>query len=223
MTENLMPMEKAEKYGIKTLEPSELLAIILRTGQPGMPITEMTADLMSRNQGKLKVLERRSREELMEIPGIGRVKAFQIEAVLEIMRRYNIEKLGDRVIIRSPEDIFSYMQPEAAPLLVEKIWVLLLDRKHGVIERIQVSSGGTSATVFDLKTILRRVLLVQGVEAVIMVHNHPSGSLKPSPQDDEITRLLFEGCKYLGLRMIDHIIVTQESYYSYADSDRMPS
>ena len=221
--ENLMPMEKAEKYGIKTLEPSELLAIILRTGQPGMPITEMTADLMSRNQGKLKVLERRSREELMEIPGIGRVKAFQIEAVLEIMRRYNIEKLGDRVIIRSPEDIFSYMQPEAAPLLVEKIWVLLLDRKHGVIERIQVSSGGTSATVFDLKTILRRVLLVQGVEAVIMVHNHPSGSLKPSPQDDEITRLLFEGCKYLGLRMIDHIIVTQESYYSYADSDRMPS
>lgn len=218
-----MPMEKAEKYGIKTLEPSELLAIILRTGQPGMPITEMTADLMRRNQGKLKVLERRSREELMEIPGIGRVKAFQIEAVLEIMRRYNIEKLGDRVIIRSPDDIFSYMQPEAAPLLVEKIWVLLLDRKNGVIERIQVSSGGTSATVFDLKTILRRVLLVQGVETVIMVHNHPSGSLKPSPQDDEITRLLFEGCKYLGLRMVDHIIVTQESYYSYADSSRMPS
>lgn len=217
-----MPMEKAEKYGIKALDPSELLAIILRTGQPGMMVTELTADLMARNDGKLKILERRTREELMALPGIGRVKAFQIEAVLEIMRRYNIEKLGDRITIKSANDIFRYMQPEAARLHVEKIWILLLNRYNGVISRKEMSAGGTSATVFDIKTILKEGLLTPGTEGVIMVHNHPSGNLRPSPQDDSITRQLAEGCRYLGFRMLDHVIVTQDGYYSYADEGRLP-
>lgn len=221
MTEELLPMEKAEKYGIKSLEPSELLAIILRTGQPGMPVTELTADLMRRNDGKLKVLERRTRDELMDIRGIGRVKAFQIEAVLEIMRRYNLEKLGDRFTVRSSTDIFSYMQPIAAPLSTESIWLLLLNRKNSVIECKTVSSGGTSATVFDLKNILRQVLITPGIEAVIMVHNHPSGNLRPSPQDDAITRQMTEGCKYIGLKLLDHVIVTQDSFYSYSDEGRL--
>lgn len=221
MQETLLPMEKAEKYGIKSLSPSELLAIILRTGQPGCPITMMTAELMRRNEGKLKVLERRSRDELMSIPGIGRVKAFQIEAVLEIMRRYNMEKLGDRVVIRSSSDIFQFMQPEAGPLNVEKIWILLLNRSNSIIERREVSVGGTAATVFDLKTILRQVIVTPGVEAVIMVHNHPSGNLRPSPQDDNITRLLSDGCNYLGIKMLDHVIVTQDGYYSYSDENRL--
>lgn len=215
-------MEKAEKYGIKSLTPSELLAIILRVGQPGFPVTELTAELMARNENKLKVLERRTRDELMTLPGIGPVKAFQIEAVLEIMRRYNMEKLGDRLVIRSSADIFNYMQPEAAPLSTESIWMLLLNRKNAVLERRVVSSGGTSSTVFDLKNILRQVLITPGVEAVIMVHNHPSGSLLPSPQDDAITRQLMEGCKYLGIKMLDHVIVTQDGYYSYCDQGRLP-
>lgn len=221
MLPSLLPMEKAEKYGIKSLTPSELLAIILRTGQPGLPVTELTADLMKRNEGKLKVLERRTREELMALPGIGRVKAFQIEAVLEIMRRYNMEKLGDRIVIRQSRDIFEYMRHEASPLSTEHIWILLLNRANAVIERRVVSKGGTSAAVFDLKDILRQVLVVPGIEAVVMVHNHPSGSLRPSPQDDDITRRLREGCGYLGIRMLDHVIVTQDSYYSYADEGRL--
>lgn len=219
--EELLPMEKAEKYGMKALVPSELLAIILRTGQKGFPITEMTAELMRLNDNKLKVLERRTREELMETPGIGRVKAFQIEAVLEIMRRYNIEKLGDRVVIRSANDIFRYMQPEAAPLSTENIWILMLNRANAIIECRVVSSGGTSSTVFDLKTILRKVLTTPGVESIVMVHNHPSGNLKPSPQDDAITRQLADGCRYIGIKLLDHIIVTQDAYYSYSDEGRM--
>lgn len=216
-----MPMEKAEKYGFKALSTSELLAIVLRVGQPGFPITEMTSDLMARNEGKLKLLERRTREELMEIPGIGRVKAFQIEAVLEIMRRYNLEKFGDRVNIRTANDIFQFMQPEAAPLHTEHIWILTLNRKNCIIDRRVVSSGGTSATVFDLKSIMKQILLTPGAEGVIMVHNHPSGNLIPSPQDDEITRLLKDGCNYLGFKLLDHVIVTQDSYFSYAESGRL--
>ena len=219
--ERLLPMEKAEKYGIKSLVPSELLAIVLRTGQPGFPITDLTADLMRRNENKLKVLERRTREELMALPGIGRVKAFQIEAVLEIMRRYNMEKLGDRVIIRQAKDIFEYMQPIAAPLTTEKIWVILLNRKNAVLECREVSSGGTTATVFDLKNILRNILIMPGIESVILVHNHPSGNLRPSPQDDAITRQFKEGCNYLDIKMLDHIIVTQDGYFSYSDEGRL--
>lgn len=219
--EIMLPMEKAEKYGFQALSTSELLAIVLRVGQPGIPVTKMTAELMRRNNGKLKVLERRSREELMELPGIGRVKAFQIEAVLEIMRRYNIEKLGDRLVIRGASDIFQFMQPKAAPLAVEHIWIILLNRTNAVIDCLTVSQGGSSATVFDLKTILRSVLLTPGIESVIMVHNHPSGSLKPSPQDDDITRRLTRGCEYLGLRMLDHVIVTQDGFYSYSDEGRL--
>lgn len=219
--ENLLPMEKAEKYGFESLSTSELLAIILRTGQTGIPVTMMTANLMAANDGRLKVLERRSRQELMLTPGIGRVKAFQIEAVLEIMRRYNLETLGDRFTIRSAADIFRYMHPKAAPLSVENIWLLMLNRKNALIECRTISQGGSSATVFDLKTILRNVILTPNIESVAMVHNHPSGSLSPSPQDDQITRQLKDGCQYLGIKMLDHVIVTQDGYYSYNDNNRL--
>lgn len=221
MEERLLPMEKAEKYGIDKLEPYELLAIILRTGQPGFPITEMTNELMRRNENKLKVLERRTREELMTLPGIGKVKAFQIEAVLEIMRRYNIEKLGDRHIIRNSSDIFNCMRHTISHLSTEQIWILGLNRTNAVIDRKMVSSGGTSATVFDLKNILRQILITPGIESIIMVHNHPSGNLRPSSQDDNITQQLKEGCSYIGLRLLDHVIVTQDGFYSYSDENRL--
>lgn len=219
--DQLLPIEKAEKYGIESLDTSELIAIILRTGQPGCPVTRLTANLMADNDGKLKVLERRTRAELMSIPGIGRVKAFQIEAVLEIMRRYNMEKVGDRPQIRSSRDIFDYMRDKAGKHPVEKIWILVLSRTNHILECREMSSGGTAATVFDLKHILRTVLLVPGIEHLIMVHNHPSGSLRPSPQDDAITRQLKEGCNYLGLRMLDHLIITQDGFFSYADEGRL--
>ena len=221
--EILLPMEKAEKYGMKSLSTAELLAIILRIGTRSLPIMELTKELMRVNENKLKALERRTRAELMEIEGIGPVKAFQIEAVLEIMRRYNMEKIGDRIFIKSSADIFQYMQPEAGPLITENIWLIILNRSNAVIERKVISSGGTSATVFDLKHILRQALMTPGIEYVIMVHNHPSGNLRPSPQDDNITRQLHEGCKYIGLRMLDHVIVTQDGYYSYADEGRLTS
>lgn len=221
--EELMPMEKAEKFGMEALVPSELLAIILRTGQQGCSVTELTARLMNLNENKLKVLERRTRNELMQLPGIGRVKAFQIEAVLEIMRRYNRETIGDRPRIKSSRDIFNYMRHIAGKQEIENIWIIVLNRSNSIMECKHVSQGGTSATVFDLKSILRQVLITPGVESIIMVHNHPSGNLRPSPQDDSITRQLNSGCKYLGLRLLDHVIVTQDSFYSYQDEGRLDS
>ena len=106
---------------------------------------------------------------------------------------------------------------------IENIWIIVLNRSNSIMECKHVSQGGTSATVFDLKSILRQVLITPGVESIIMVHNHPSGNLRPSPQDDSITRQLNSGCKYLGLRLLDHVIVTQDSFYSYQDEGRLDS
>lgn len=215
------PQEKAERLGIGALSLAELWAVILRAGQPGMPITDISRILMRENDNKLRILERRSRDDLMRIPGIGRVKALQIEAVLEVMRRYNNEKLGEKVRVTSSDTIADYMRPRASGLNVEKIWILFLSQANDIIGCREMSSGGSTATVFDLKRIVREALLFPGCEAIAMCHNHPSGNTTPSKADDSITSQLVEGCKMLSIRLVDHVIVGPESHYSYYEQDRL--
>lgn len=215
------PQEKAEKYGVKVLTLPELWALILRSGQPGVPITQLTRELMRSNGNKLRTLERRTREELMLIPGIGRVKALQIEAVLEVMRRYEMERFEQKAIIRTAKDIYDYMRAQASGENVEHIWIMTLSRSNMLLNCKMVSTGGTSSTVFDIKTILREIIATPRAERVVMVHNHPSGNLRPSPQDDSITRSIKEGCQYLGLTFMDHVIVAQDGYYSYFEENRL--
>lgn len=215
------PQEKALRLGVEALTLPELWALVLRVGQPGVNITDLTSSMMAQNNGHLKELERRSRKELMQIPGIGEVKALQIEAVLEIMRRYNREKIGERPRIRCAADIFNFIQDDMRHLDHETIWIIFLAHNNGIIEKKKFSQGGSTATVFDLKKILKESLLTPGCHSLIMCHNHPSGSLRPSPADDGITRSLKEGCEFLGLKLLDHLIVTNEGFYSYADSGRL--
>lgn len=214
------PQEKAIRSGVHTLSVSELWAVLLRTGQPGVPITQLTAALMSANDNRIKLLERRTRDELMSIKGIGVVKAVQIECVMELVRRYNREEAGEQCRILSSQDIFRYMCPRIGHLNHEEVWVVFLNNSNVVIGSRSFSIGSATATVFDLKGILREVLL-RSAEGVILCHNHPSGTLKPSMQDDNITRQLKEATVTLGIRMLDHLIVTQYGYYSYLDEGRL--
>lgn len=215
------PQEKAERLGVSALSLSELWAVILRAGQPGMPITQLTQQLMHLNDNKLRNLERRTVDELQLINGIGRVKAIQIAAVLEIMRRYNREKIGEKVRIKDSKVIFEYMKNIASCNSVEKIWILFLSRSNDVIACREMSSGGSTATVFDIKKILREALLISGCEGIVMCHNHPSGNVVPSGPDDNITRMLSEGCRTMSIRFVDHVIIGGDSYYSYHDSGRL--
>lgn len=215
------PQERAEKHGIHVLTLPELWALILRSGQPGVPITELTRELMRVNEGKLRNLERRSRDELMLISGIGRVKALQIEAVLEVMRRYERESFDGNIKIRSADDIYKYIRAESSKLNVEQIWIMVLTQGNQLLQCKSVSAGGTSSTVFDIKTILRDLIAMPRAEKVVMIHNHPSGNLTPSAQDDSITRSMKEGCKYVGLSLVDHLIVTPDAYYSYYQEGRL--
>lgn len=222
MSKEERPRERAIAHGIGSLTTAELLAIILRTGQPGLPITDLCRQLMDDNDNSLLRLERRSRNELMLTKGIGDAKALQIEAMMEVMRRYQHEvhhkELGNQ--IRSSQDIQRRMRPRIANLDHEEVWVLLLNRRNEVIKEFRLTSGSSIASVFDSKMILKRALL-EDAQGIVMCHNHPSGNLLPSPQDDNITRKLSEACKTMDLRFIDHVIVTVSSFYSYADQGRL--
>lgn len=214
------PREKALKYGIESLTSAELFALILRTGVKGRPITDLCRDLMRANDGKILNLERRDRRELEMIDGLGPVKAQQVEAVMEIVRRYRRESLGRRITIRSSKDIYEMMSTEIANLPHEEFWLITLNRGNMVTGTKRCSEGGSRGTVFDVKKILKHCILL-GAEGVIVCHNHPSGNLRPSGPDDAITRKMKEACTAVDIRMLDHLIITTEGYYSYADEGRL--
>lgn len=216
------PRERAEKYGVGVLSVADLWALILRTGIVGKPITELCRDMMRDNDGKLTRLERRSRAELLNIKGMGRLKALQIEAVMELIRRYNSEEPAPNPRVLSSADIFRIMRPRIGNLTHEEIWALLLNRRHECVKCMQMSKGGMSSTVFDVRLLLREALL-ENATSVAICHNHPSGTREPSTQDDQLTRKCKEACATLDIRLIDHVIVTNHNteYYSYSDQGRL--
>ncbi|MCM1377807.1 MAG: DNA repair protein RadC [Clostridium sp.] len=214
------PREKAMAHGCKVLSTAELWAIILRVGVPGTPITQLCRDLMKRVDGKLHELERLDREALLEVKGLGAAKVLQVEAVMELIRRYHLEKIDEKVKITSSKVIYQVMAPRIGNLDHEEIWCIFLNRQNQINEIRQMTSGSSTASIFDIKKAIRHALLTKA-EGVVMCHNHPSGNLQPSPQDDQITRRLVEGCKVFELRMIDHLIVTSSGYYSYFDSGNL--
>lgn len=220
MSADDQPRERVKRFGIGSLSNADLFAIILRTGTRGYPITDLCRDLMRMNDNLFINLERKSREEIMEINGIGELKAMQIEAVMEIVRRYSRERVGERVQILTPKNIYDVMRPEIGNLPHEEIWALFLNHANHVIGKFRASEGGSSASIFDLKKIIRSAILARA-EGVVLCHNHPSGVLNPSPQDDGITRALKKACDALAIRMLDHVIVSTEGFYSYRDNSRI--
>lgn len=220
MDADQQPREKAEKYGIGVLSVPELWAIILRIGTPGYPITELCRDLMRENDGSLHKLERRTKEELCRMRGIGPTKAVEIQAVMELIRKYIHEDIPDDVQIRSSSQIYERLRHKIGNLDHEEIWMLLLNRQNRVIKEVMLTSGTTNSSVFDNKQAIKRAIL-ENAESIILSHNHPSGTLKPSPQDDSLTQSLKEACKYMGIRFLDHVIVTANGFYSYNDSGKI--
>lgn len=224
MAQDERPRERAINHGIGSLTTAELLALILRTGQPGLPITDLCRQLMHDNDNSLLRLERRSRSELTLTKGIGDAKALQIEAMMEVMRRYQqetIDKATRRLDqIKTAKSIHDRMRYRIANLDHEEVWILLLNRRNEVIKEFRLTSGSSIASIFDTKMIIKRALL-EDAQGLVMCHNHPSGTLRPSPQDDDITRKLAEACKAMDLRLLDHVIITVGGYYSYNEEGRI--
>lgn len=224
MAKDERPRERAINHGIDSLTTAELLALILRTGQPGLPITDLCRQLMDDNDNSLLRLERRSRSELTLTKGIGDAKALQIEAMMEVMRRYQKEIIDKATLrldqIQTAKCIHDRMRYRISNLDHEEVWILLLNRRNEVIKEFRLTSGSSIASVFDTKMIIKRALL-EDAQGLVMCHNHPSGTLRPSPQDDNITRKLAEACKTMDIRLLDHVIITVGGYYSYSEEGRI--
>lgn len=216
------PREKAWQFGTSVLSTSELWALILRTGTPGNPITELCRQMMRANNGLIHNLVRRERKELMLIKGIGRTKVIQIEAVIELIRRYQTEEIGERPQIRESKDVWKIMTgtPGLGDLDHEEIWALFLNRRNEVTNKQMITSGTQVASIFDVKQIIKPALL-ENADGLILCHNHPSGNKRPSTQDDAITRALKKACEVFNIRLLDHVIVCADGHYSYRDDDRL--
>lgn len=213
------PMERAISHGCSVLSVADLWALVLRTGQPGKPITELCREMM-KSVNTLHHLQRRSRKQLMSFKGIGITKAIQIEAVMELINRFMTEVPDTLPVIRDSRSIYEYMLPRIGNLPHEEVWVLYLNRRNQVTSKMMVTRGTAVGSMFDLKKIVKHALL-EDAQGVVMCHNHPSGNLLPSPQDDNITRSLKHACETLDLRFLDHVIVTSAGHYSYHDSGKI--
>lgn len=215
------PREKAKRSGFAALSIAELFAIIVGSGSPGESVVDLCQRILNDNGGKLYNIARRGYKELMRnYKGIGEVKALELEAALELARRYQIEKMEQRPQITSSDDAYRYLRMRMKDNTNEQLWVVFLNRSKHVLGLKCMSQGGTSATVGDVKMILKAAI-EELADTIIIAHNHPSDNPTPSPQDDALTRKVAAGCQAVGIPLVDHIIVCQDRYYSYCDKNRL--
>ena len=217
------PREKAMRDGIGSLSTAELVAIIFGNGMRGKSVLTMSQELLRRYGGRLSDIASRSvREIVRDNQGVGPAKAISLLAAFELGMRCRDEEIESKPVIKGSDTVYALMRRQLQHIHHEEFWVLMLSRSNAVVDRVQISSGGTAATVVDPKLIFKRVMeRGDAVAGIILVHNHPSGNRRPSQEDDRLTHRLKEGGALLDVRVMDHIIITPSGYYSYCDECKM--
>ena len=217
------PQERLEKHGAGALSDTELLAMLLRSGQKGLSAVGMSQQLIT-EAGSLAGLTRWREADFRKIKGIGRIKALQLITVMEISRRVLGAATDPNPVLNRPELIFAHFRPLVAGLAVEKFWVLCLNRKNRLIKQVEVTSGTATSSLAHPREVFREVIH-HGATAVVCVHNHPSGDPAPSAADVQVTRQLREAARTLDIDLQDHVIVGQTAadprgtgYYSFRES-----
>lgn len=214
------PREKMMLHGTGALSNAELLAILIGSGSTDESAVELMRKVLADYRNSLSELGKSGVEELCRYKGIGPAKAITLLAASELGRRRKEEGTLERLQVRSSEDIYRLFYPLMCDLPVEECWVLLLNQAGKVIDRIRISQGGLASTAVDIRCVLREALIRRAV-SMVLCHNHPSGNLRPSREDDRLTESLRQAAVTVNLRLLDHVIVTDGKYYSYADEGRI--
>lgn len=217
------PREKAMIAGtVKVLSVTELMAVALGTGLPGRSVLDMSRDIFQSVNSRLRDLGRLEIDDLTNVKGVGVAKAVSLLAAIELGMRVARDMDSDHEDkqIKDSSSIALLMRDRLKNLNHEEFWVLMLDRRNRVISEYALSTGGSSGTVVDNKLLFRKAILTRA-SGIALVHNHPSGTLYPSPEDDRLTRRIREGAQMLDIRLLDHVIVTASGYYSYCDQGRL--
>lgn len=220
MFEDCRPREKAVAKGIESLTTAELFALILGSGIKGVNVIDMCQDMLNKNNNNLVTLSRLTLKDIMGYKGVGKAKALQILAVTEIARRYGEAQLPQQPQIKCSADIYRHMRYKIAFLDHEEIWVMLLNRSHKITHSVKVSEGTDSASLFDIKKVMKQAI-TERAAAMILSHNHPSGNLRPSIPDDNITNKCRKACEFFDIALLDHIIITPDGYFSYKDEGKL--
>ncbi|OLE50213.1 MAG: hypothetical protein AUG74_22915 [Bacteroidetes bacterium 13_1_20CM_4_60_6] len=210
------PREKLLSRGPSVLSNSELVAILINNGTRDKSAVELAQEVIRMGKDDLNVVGKLSVRELMKIKGIGEAKAISIVAAMELGRRRQATAARDKTVISGSADVAGYLQPLLKDYKHEVFAVLFLNRSNKVKHFQIISEGGITGTVADPRIILKKALEEDAV-SLILCHNHPSGSLKPSRADEELTLKIKEAARYFDIKVLDHIIVSDEGWYSFAD------
>jgi DNA repair protein RadC len=193
-----------------------LLAILIGSGSRTLTAVDLAKQILAAYQNNLQILATKQVIELTKFNGIGEAKAINIVSAMELSRRRSDSFIHKKPVISCSSDVYSYLKPQLLDLSHEEFWVIYLKSNNEVIEKYQVSKGGVSGTVVDLKIIFKQAIqnLASGI---ILSHNHPSGNLKPSQADINLTRKIKHSGEVLDIPILDHLIFTNNGFFSFAD------
>jgi DNA repair protein RadC len=212
---NERPREKLLKNGIQNLSNAELLAVIIGSGTKNKSAIELSHELINLGEGSLDLLANKSKKDFTKIKGVGIVKAMCLEAIFELgKRRKSANK--QELTVSSSQDVFDHVQVIMSGVKVEEFWVITLNKANKMLSKKKISRGGVSATVVDVKVILKYAV-EELASSVVVFHNHPSGNINPSGADKKITEKLKQALALCDIALLDHLIICDHHFYSFSD------
>ena len=214
------PREKLVQKGKIALTDAELIAILIGSGSRSESAVSLTQRILASVDNNLNSLGKLSLTELQKFKGIGEAKAISIVAALELGRRRRLQEALELPKITSSRDVFNVMQPILGELSHEEFWILYLNNSNKILCKDQISKGGLTGTVVDVRLVFKKGIETNAT-AIILCHNHPSGKLQPSTADKQITKKLSAAGETLDIKVLDHLIVTENAYFSFADENLM--
>ena len=214
------PREKLMRLGAEALSNAELLAILIGSGSTKESAVALMQHVLKDCNNNLNTLGKRSIRQLMEYNGVGEAKAITILAACELGKRRQQEKAEERTDLGTATAIYNYMHPRMQDLDVEEAWVLLMNQNHKLIKAVRISHGGISETAVDVRIIMREAVL-NNATILALCHNHPSNNIRPSSDDDRLTKRVKQACEVMRIFFLDHLIITDGQYYSYYEQGRL--
>jgi DNA repair protein RadC len=214
------PREKLMRLGPSALTDAELLAILVGSGSTKEDAVTLMRHILADCNNNLNTLGKLTIRDLCKYNGVGEAKAITILAACELGKRRQSGKPEERPDLGTATLIYNYMHPQLQDLDVEEFWLLLMNQNHRLIKQIRISHGGITETAVDVRIIIREAVLANATMLAIC-HNHPSGSLRPSPMDNDLTTSIQRACQLMRIKFLDHVIITDGAYYSYCETGRV--
>ena len=213
------PREKMESQGAESLTNAELLAILIGSGSTKESAVELMKRLLSDCKNNLNTLGKMTIHDLCQYNGIGKAKAISILAACELGKRRQMENPEERPDLGTATRIYNHMHPIMQDLDVEEFWILLLNQHYHLIKKVKISHGGITETAVDIRIIIREAVMAN-CTILAVCHNHPSGNLSPSRQDEELTSSIKRACELMHIHFLDHVIITDGLYYSFKEQGK---